>query len=77
MKTLLEAIDVDIKAGVPRVLCINGRVHTVMRVLDSWRFRSRWWAEEEERNYWWLETETLSIIVFESVRGWYKQQVWD
>ena len=77
MKTQEQEIDVEVHNGVPAIVSMQGRLHIVTRVLDSWRYRSRWWDEEEERNYWWLMTDVLTVLVYQSRRGWFSSQVWD
>lgn len=46
MRLIDEPVDVSVQAGEPVSFRRRGRVYTIRRVVDRWRYTGRWWAEE-------------------------------
>lgn len=72
-----ERIDVDTRAGMPHRIHYRRSTDTVRNIDDTWVYRSRWWAREEERRYFKLRCERWVLIVFVSDNGWYVDRRWD
>ncbi len=51
---------------------------SVRRILDAWRYNSRWWQGEAPRDYYLLELETGHVIeVFRSAEQWTLSRISD
>lgn len=72
-----ERIDVDTRAGMPHRIHYRRSTDTVRNIDDTWVYRSRWWAREEERRYFKLRCERWVLIVFVSDNAWYVDRRWD
>lgn len=46
MRLIDEPVDVDVRAGRPISFRRRGHTHDITRIVDSWRYAGRWWAEE-------------------------------
>ena len=51
MKLFAQPIQVSGSSNGPSGFCWRGRAYRVVEQLDHWRIRTRWWAQEEERDY--------------------------
>lgn len=73
MKFLNVPIAVEARKGVPRRIRWGRRIYTVRRLLDFWILQSRWWAREEKRVYFRIETDQGVMEVY---RGEETQGTW-
>ena len=64
MKFLNVPVSVEARKGVPCRIRWGRRTYTVRRLLDFWILQSRWWAAEEKRVYFRLETDRGVVEVF-------------
>lgn len=64
MKFINIPISVEARKGVPRQIRWSRRTYTVRRLLDFWILQSRWWAREEKRVYFRLETDQGVMEVY-------------
>ncbi len=64
MKFLNVPISVEARKGVPRRIRWGRRTYIVRRLLDFWILQSRWWAREEKRVYFRLETDQGVMEVY-------------
>ena len=72
-----ERIDVDVRAGMPYRIHYRRSTDIVQSIDDRWLYRSRWWAREEERQYFKLRCERWVLTVFACDDAWYVDRRWD
>ncbi len=89
MKALhrFERCFVALERGLPRVVRWRERRWTVLKLLDTWAYRSRWWTtpelEGEARTYFLLATAHGELEVFScehpdaKLAGWFVSAMWD
>lgn len=64
MKFINVPISVEARKGVPRRIRWGRRTYTVRRLLDFWILQSHWWAREEKRVYFRIETDQGVMEVY-------------
>jgi len=77
MKVISEPIHVEIKKGWPMRIHRNKQVLTVTRLIDCWVAQGRWWASEEKRIYFQLETRSGAIGIYQSGSQWTLARIFD
>ena len=77
MKYRPRPIDVVLAGGCPASVRLGARSMRVARVLDSWTVQGRWWACEERRTYYRLETQQCVVEVYEAGGRWYLSKILD
>ena len=77
MKLKHERIDVQCTHNKPTRIWRRGLYHTVREIHDHWLYRSRWWGREEQRHYFRLQCDDLSMDIFERAGSWFAERVWD
>jgi hypothetical protein len=66
MKLIAEKVEVELKKGWPMRIHWDGRAVTVTRLIDCWVAQGRWWAREEKRIYFQLDTRRGAIEIYRS-----------
>lgn len=70
-------ITVVLEGGRPIRVGRGTRTERVLRLVDSWIVRSRWWERDERRTYYRLETTAGVIDVYEHEGKWYLSRILD
>lgn len=66
MKIIAEQIDVELKKGWPMRVHWGSRILTITNLIDCWVAQGRWWAKEEKRIYFQLDTRKGAIEIYRS-----------
>lgn len=77
MKIIAEQIEVDIKRGWPMRIHRNNQTMTVTRLIDCWIAQGRWWAHEEKRVYFQLDTRKGAVEIYQSRSQWTLARIFD
>jgi hypothetical protein len=59
MKLYAQPIHLSSGTGGPMGFRWRGRAYRVVEQLDHWRIRTRWWTQEEERDYFQVVAQAL------------------
>jgi len=54
----------------PQHVLIEGRWWQVESIVDYWRETGRWWADEDQRNFFLVETKWGVFVLSRSTIGW-------
>ena len=77
MKRRLQPVEVEVTKGWPVLVHLNGRQHRVRHLVDAWVVQGRWWAEEERRVYFRVDTTGGMLDIFRSGDDWVLSRVQD
>ncbi len=81
MKLLLEPIEVQAAAGLPRQIRWRRKTWPVQEILDRWVWRGRWWRdpalEGETRQYFRVLSRGATLEIYASDKQWVLSRVWD
>lgn len=50
-------------AGIPDAFTWQGRMHTVVTLLECWKMRDQWWSQPVQRDYFKLTTSLGWLVV--------------
>lgn len=65
------------RRGRPHLIRDGRRTYRVREILDVWIYQSRWWANEERRVYFRLQTHRNVIEIYRSGDDWRLAKVLD
>lgn len=61
----------------PEQIRVGRRWHAVEDIVDRWRETGRWWAGEDSRDFFLVETRRGVFVVSRSQAGWQVEEVVD
>ena len=68
----------DLARGCPRSFCWRCREYRIARVQDVWKETGRWWAGENEKVFYRVETETGGVYeLYTDQERWYLYKIYD
>jgi len=70
MKRRFEPVEVEVTRGWPVVVRWKGKRHRVQRLVDTWVVQGRWWAEEERRVCFRVQTSGGTLDIYRTGDAW-------
>lgn len=79
MKIINASITVllDTSLGRPSLVEWNGQTYSVMNIVDDWKVRTKWWADEVTRHYMILSTDSHLMEVYLQNNCWTLYRIHD
>jgi len=63
-KILKETIRVDMKGNIPQKMLFRGKWFQIEKVVEQWRETGRWWENEVERDFFFIQTGQGGFILY-------------